>query len=242
MSEEFIFPDIDEIGIDTLDAISFAPNFNEYMYKTILPFCKGNILEIGSGIGNISHHFINTGSKITLTDIRSNYVEQLKEKYDGKAHDILEMDLVHPKFDEVYADYLNSFDTIFAMNVVEHIEDDNQAIINAKKMLTKDGHLIILVPAYQTLYNSFDLALEHFRRYTKKRLNHLMSPHLKLIHTQYFNVFGILGWFVSGKLLKKKSIPVNQMKLYDKLILVSKTLDKIVLNKVGLSVITVGKK
>jgi len=242
MSEEFVFPDIDEIGIDTLDAISFAPNFNEYMYKTILPFCKGNILEIGSGIGNISHHFINAGSQITLTDIRSNYLDQLKEKYADKAEGILEMDLIHENFDIEYADHLNIYDTIFAMNVVEHIKDDNQAIINAKKMLKPNGHLIILVPAFQALYNSFDLALEHYRRYTRKSLNTLMSPHLNLIHTQYFNAFGMLGWYVSGRLLKKKSIPVNQMKLYDKLILISKIVDKCVFNKIGLSVITVGKK
>ena len=78
---KFIFPDLDEIGIDTLDAISFAPNFNEYMFKTIEPYCSGNILEIGSGIGNISKHFIAKDATISLTDIRDNYVDILKENY-----------------------------------------------------------------------------------------------------------------------------------------------------------------
>ena len=92
------------------------------------------------------------------------------------------------------------------------------------------------------MYNSFDTALEHYRRYTSKSLRAIMEPELKILHQQYFNVFGMLGWFVSGKILKKKTIPKNQMQLYDRLILVSKTLDKLVLNKIGLSTICVGEK
>ena len=239
---KFIFPELDEIGIDTLDAISFAPNFNEYMFKTIEPYCHGKILEIGSGIGNISKHFIEKGAQITLTDIRDNYVEILKENYGSKAENIFNADITDVDFDNKFAHHFSSFDTIFALNVVEHIKDDALALINAKKLLKPGGHLVILVPAYQWMYNSFDTALEHYRRYTKKRLNALLSPEFDIIHSQYFNVFGMAGWFVSGKILKKKSIPRNQMELYDKLIWVSKTLDKLVMNKIGLSVISVGKK
>jgi len=239
---KFIFPELDEIGIDTLDAISFAPNFNEYMFKTIEPYCSGNILEIGSGIGNISKHFIDKGAKISLTDIRDNYVEILKENYAEKAVAIFNADITEIDFDNKFRSHIETYDTIFALNVVEHIKDDALAIRNAKKLLKKGGHLVILVPAYQWMYNSFDTALEHYRRYTKKNLNALISKELTVVHSQYFNVFGMAGWFVSGKLMKKKTIPRNQMELYDKLILISKTLDKLVFNKVGLSVISVGKK
>ncbi|MBT8231061.1 MAG: class I SAM-dependent methyltransferase [Saprospiraceae bacterium] len=239
---KFIFPDLDEIGIDTLDAISFAPRFNEYMFKTIEQYCSGNILEIGSGIGNISKHFIDKKASISLTDIRDNYVDILKENYGNQTKEIFNLDITDPDFDKKYADKFENYDTIFALNVVEHIKDDNLAIVNCKKLLKNGGQLVILVPAYQWMYNSFDTALEHYRRYTKKRLNGLLSKHLNIIHHQYFNVFGMAGWFVSGKILRKKTIPRNQMELYDKLIWISKTLDKIVFNKIGLSVISVGKK
>jgi len=242
MKEEFVFPDIDEIGIDTLDAISFAPNFNQYMYDTIAPHCKGNILEIGSGIGNISHHFLLNKSQISLTDIRANYIDVLKEKYNDKAERIYKLDLVDENFDTLYSNLFETYDSIFALNVVEHIKDDQLAIVNAKKLLKPNGKLVILVPAYQSLYNSFDTALEHYRRYTKKKLNKLISSELEVIHSQYFNAFGILGWIVSGGILKKKTIPRNQMELYDRLILLSKLIDKIVFNKIGLSTISVGKK
>jgi 2-polyprenyl-3-methyl-5-hydroxy-6-metoxy-1,4-benzoquinol methylase len=51
--------------------------------------------------------------------------------------------------------------------VVEHIKDDRLAIANCKKLLKKNGHLIILVPAYRYLYNEFDKELEYYRRYNK---------------------------------------------------------------------------
>jgi len=242
MDDKFVFPEIDEVGIENLDAISFAPNFNRYMFQTIEPFCKGKILEIGSGTANISKHFIENKSQIHLSDIRDNYIETLKSEYPQLRDSIHKLNLVDPNFDDLYRNHFETYDSIFALNVVEHIKEDALAIANAKKLLKSNGKLIILVPAYQILYNSFDTALEHFRRYTRKSLSSIIAPELSIVHTQYFNVFGILGWFVSGKLLKKKTIPRNQMELYDKLILLSKTLDKIVFNKIGLSVIVVGRK
>lgn len=239
---KFVFPELDEVGIDTLDVISFAPNFNEYMFKTIEPYCYGYILEIGSGIGNISKHFIDKKATISLTDIRDNYVDILKDNFESNTEDIYNLNITDPDFDLKFKDKFESYDSIFALNVVEHIKDDNLAITNAKKLLKPGGNLVILVPAYQWMYNSFDTALEHYRRYTKSRLNNIMKDKLEIIHSQYFNVFGMAGWFVSGKILRKKSIPRNQMELYDKLIGLSKALDKVVLNKVGLSVISVGKK
>ena len=243
MSEEFEFPEVDEIGIETLESISIAKNFNRWMYQTISPHCSGKILEIGSGIGNISKHFIEEGKDITLTDIRENYVATIEEQFPEYSKDkIIQLDLVDPDFDNRYRSLLTQYDSLFALNVVEHIKDHQTAISNAKKLLKPKGKIIILVPAFQSLYNTFDLALEHYRRYTKKSLRKLIGAEFELEHSQYFNAFGMLGWFVSGKLLKKKTIPLNQMKIYDRLLFIAKTIDKVVFNKIGLSVITVGIK
>lgn len=241
-TDNFEFPELDEVGIETLDAISFAPNFNKYMFDTIQPYCKGSILEIGAGIGNISQHFIDQNADIFLSDIRDNYIEVLKSKYGDKASGIDKLDIADTNFDNTYHKYLNQFDSVFALNVVEHIQDDSLALKNISKLIKPGGTVIILVPAYNLLYNSFDKALEHYRRYTSKKLNKIVSEEFEVLHSQYFNVFGILGWFVSGKILKKKTIPRNQMELYDRLIWLSKTLDKVVMNKIGLSVIAVAKK
>jgi 2-polyprenyl-3-methyl-5-hydroxy-6-metoxy-1,4-benzoquinol methylase len=241
MNKEFDYKHIDQEGLETLSVVEKADKFNYWMYKTIKPFCKGNILEIGSGIGNISSFFIRDKSQITLSDIRENYCNQLSEKF--PVQPTLCMDLTDQDFDIKFRDHLGSYDTIFALNVVEHIKDDSLAMQNCKKMLKANGNLIILVPAYQSLYNQFDKELYHYRRYTKSSLTDLFKQNdIKVIHSQYFNFAGILGWYVSGKLMKNKIIPEGQMSLYNTLVPVFKIIDKATLNLAGLSVIVVGQK
>lgn len=238
----FQYKEVDKEGWETLDAIAQAGRFNKWMYETVKPFCKGRILEIGSGIGNISKFFVDAHADITLSDIRPVYCELLKKTFPG-VHEIVQLDLVDPSFDRTYASHLEKYDTVFALNVVEHIENDLLAIQNAYKLLKKNGQLVILVPAYNQLYNRFDTELEHFRRYTRKRLNELLKAgNLAIVHSSYFNFMGIPGWYVSGKFQQNKTIPKSQMSLYDKLVPVFKLVDKLVFNKIGLSVVSVGRK
>ena len=245
MTQKFNFKEQDKEGLDNLNVIAQADKFNAWMYETILPYCQGNILEIGSGIGNISNFFLVNNKKITLSDIRENYVKRLKDNFKSYStlSDAILLDLVCPEFEIKYQNFLESFDTIFALNVIEHIENDELAIQNCKKLLKPNGNLIILVPAYQSLYNIFDKELYHYRRYTKKTLNPLfISEKLQIVSSKYFNAAGILGWFVSGKIQKNKTLPKGQMSLFNKLVPIFKLIDKVVFNKVGLSVITISKK
>ena len=132
---------------------------------------------------------------------------------------------------------------MFALNVIEHIYNDDLAIENCYKLLTKNGNCVILVPAFQTLYNQFDKELEHYRRYTKKTLDALIiKSGFTLKHHQYFNLMGILGWYISGKLQGNKTIPKNQMSFYDTMVPAFKLIDKCMFNIAGLSVISVGVK
>jgi SAM-dependent methyltransferase len=239
---QFKYKEIDSEGWETLDVIAEADKFNEWMYQTIRPYCSGKILEIGSGIGNISQFFVNANANITLSDIRVTYCKELRKKF-PVVRDVLQLDLTHPSFDSEYTAHLQQYDSVFALNVVEHIEDDALALRNCHKLLKDGGRLVILVPAYQMLYNRFDKELEHFRRYTKKELNRkLTSAKLCIEHSQYFNFMGIPGWYISGKLQKNKTIPKAQMSLYNKLVPFFKLVDKCLFNSAGLSVISVGVK
>ncbi|GAB3765534.1 class I SAM-dependent methyltransferase [Spirosoma pomorum] len=245
MNPSFEYKEIDQQGLDTLTVIEKADRFNEWMYDTIKPYCKGNVFEVGSGTGNISQFFFRDKFTITLSDIRSIYCDRLQTKFAQQPTlgGVVSMDLTDPEFDTVFADHLQAHDTVFALNVVEHIKDDALAIRNCYKLLKPGGHLIILVPAYQALYNRFDTELEHYRRYTKATLNPLfLQNNFEIIKSQHFNLMGIAGWFVSGKLQKNETIPGGQMELYNKLVPIFKLLDKLTLNTIGLSVITVGRK
>jgi 2-polyprenyl-3-methyl-5-hydroxy-6-metoxy-1,4-benzoquinol methylase len=242
-NQELIFKEIDIEGQATLEAIAAAPRFNEWMYDVISPRLTGEILEIGSGIGNISTHFFKKGHRLTVSDIRDNYCEHLSThfKKEPLLGGVLNLDLVHPDFDRLYKAHFGRYDGAFALNVVEHIQDDVLAIANCKKLLRKGGRLVILVPAYPSLYNSFDRALEHYRRYNKTSLENIFKiNNLKIVHSQYFNLAAIAGWWFSGTILKKEVIPTGQMRLYNSLVPIFKILDKIVLNKMGISVIVEG--
>ena len=103
--------------------------------------------------------------------------------------------------------------------------------------------MVILVPAYQWLFNDFDNELEHYRRFTRKRLESLfISGNLSVVNTRYFNAAGIAGWFISGKIQHHRIIPSGQLRLFNSLVFVFKLFDRLIFNSFGLSVITVGKK
>ena len=241
----FQYKEIDPEGYETLRVISDAVRFNNWTFETIKPYCSGTILEIGSGIGNISDRFIRSGYNMTLSDIRPNYLEFLKNKYPSLLPEekIVLMDLVDPEFGHRFGHLFGTFDTVFALNVVEHIEDDLTAVKNCYSLLKPGGKLILLMPAFQWLYNTFDAELFHFRRYNRKSMQQLLeSTGLKTEKTFYFNAGGIPGWFVSGKLLHNKTIPHGQMKLFDALVPAFRVLDHLLMKKIGLSVIGVGRK
>lgn len=232
-------------GTETLEVISDAGNFNQWMYQTIKPHCSGNVLEIGSGIGNISEYFLNDNFEISLSDLSNDYFRILEKKFEGfrSLKGLFTLDFAEKELEHKYPHLIGQFDTVFALNVLEHVPDHEQSIKNCHLLLKPGGKLVILVPAFQSLFNKFDVALEHQRRYTPESLKRVMLiPGFTIVHTQFFNVIGILGWYVSGKLKKKDTIPGGQMQLYDQLVPVWKIVDWFLRPLLGLSVICVVQK
>jgi 2-polyprenyl-3-methyl-5-hydroxy-6-metoxy-1,4-benzoquinol methylase len=240
-----IFHETDPLGHETLERLGKADRFNRWLFDVIYPFCKGHVLEVGSGIGNLSKFFLAHQSTLTASDLRKEYCDLLAKRLGNDPHlaGILSIDLAFKDFSDKYRSLLEKFDTVVALNVVEHIQDDSLAIHNCKQLLKPGGRLIILVPAYQALYNLFDKELGHYVRYTAKTLRKRMEKQgLEVFHTQYFNAVGIMGWILNGGILKKKVIPLKQLQLFDKLVPVIKLADNITFHSLGLSVMAVGKK
>lgn len=230
-------------GCNALERMADAPNFNHWMYQTIAPFMHGKILEVGSGIGNISSYFFQDEKNITLTDYDEAYVELLKEKFSNyKSKKIFQMDIADTSFKEKNKLLENCFDAVFLLNVLEHIEDDGTAIENCNFLLKQKGCLLILVPAYSFLFSEMDRLLGHYRRYTAASLNKIVSSHgLTVEKTFYFNTLGIAGWWWN-KFFNLAEISQKKMRVYNRLIPFAKLFDKIVFHKTGLSVITIAKK
>jgi SAM-dependent methyltransferase len=236
--------ELDPEGETTLETISVATTFNQWMFETIAPYLAGPVLEIGSGIGNISAHILGAGHDTHLSDLRPHYCRRLSETFGGHPHcqDIVRLDLVAHDFETTYASLLGSFASVVALNVVEHIADHRQAIRNCGQLLQPSGRLIILVPAYKLLYNRFDRELGHFRRYSARRLRKLFALNgLNVLDAFHFNLAGILGWFISGSVLRHKVISPRQMSWFNQMVRLFRLLDRVTFRTVGLSVIAVGQ-
>jgi len=234
----------DQVGFTTLRYLSETTQLNRWMFETILPHVRGNILEIGSGIGNISCQFVKADLPISLSELDAEYCHQLRDQFEGEPliRGIHQLDLVHPLFQTEYKALLGTFQTVFALNVVEHISDHRQAIANARSLLSPNGRIIILVPAYQFLYNEIDRGLGHHRRYTRNSVKQLLSGGFDILHTQYFNLAGIAGWLFSGTVLHNKTLTAGPLSLYNKLVPFFRLVDSLAFHQIGLSVIAVARK
>jgi SAM-dependent methyltransferase len=238
----------DYSGNTNLEIISENYRFNDWMFRQIskgLRETNGNILEVGSGLGTFSDKIIqckSLESKIILTDISDKYLRGLKEKYSShKNVTVRRLDL------DSGQDYrkigYEMFDFIIALNVLEHIKDDRFALQELYRMLKKDGILVILVPCHKFLYNVIDVNVGHYRRYAKKELLEKISmTHFWVEQISYFNMLGIVGWYINGNLWKEPRINRGASKWFDRLVPALEYLDRLTFNITGLSLICYLKK
>ena len=217
-----IFQD-DVLEGKTLLSLSRATNFNRWLAQTISPYIGQNVLEIGSGIGNITKALLPKKSYFA-TDINPYYlkmIESLKSNNPGLNISFLDLNNV----DRIFGKN-NQFDTIICMNVIEHIDDDKTAMKNISKLLPHGGRAIILVPSGNWLYGSQDAAVGHKRRYSKKMIEDLGKiSGLKIHKLLSFNKFSTLPWYINGKIFKKTSFSRFQIYVLDLLIPILKKID-----------------
>jgi SAM-dependent methyltransferase len=97
------------------------------------------------------------------------------------------------------------FDLIVLLDVLEHIEDDVNAIRALHSLLKKDGYVLITVPAHRWLWSSHDLLHQHHRRYKKKQLCSLITS--AGFSLDYFTSFNTLlsPFAVGTRLLQRLS-------------------------------------
>ncbi|MGC8669261.1 MAG: class I SAM-dependent methyltransferase [Chthonomonadales bacterium] len=78
------------------------------------------------------------------------------------------------------------FDVVIAMDLLEHVEDDQAALCEIRRVLKPGGKLISTVPAYQSLWSGHDVALMHFRRYVAAGLRQrVTAAHLRIERLSY---------------------------------------------------------
>jgi SAM-dependent methyltransferase len=103
----------------------------------------------------------------------------------------------------------NSFDLILATDVIEHIENDEKAIFEIKRILKPKGHAIITVPCFMQLWGLHDEQVMHKRRYQLKEISQKISKqNLQIIESYYFNFILFLPIFLFRKITKFLQIKI----------------------------------
>ncbi len=229
-------------GSDTYSsAMADAQNYIGWILGALRPYLKGPVLEIGVGHGS--------------------YAPILREygQYTGCDFDPASVDLARGRFPDLVfevaditaldfpARFHQRFASIVCSNVIEHIERDDVAISNLVGALAPGGHLLIVVPAFQSLMNDLDRLAGHLRRYRTRDLRGLFeATGVTPVQVDYFNPIGGLGWWVN-RILPYKSLnddAVNaQIRAFDRYAVpLSRMIDPLTRRFFGQSVVAIGRK
>jgi 2-polyprenyl-3-methyl-5-hydroxy-6-metoxy-1,4-benzoquinol methylase len=207
------------------------------MFDRLRPWVGRRVLEIGSGIGNLSE-FLLGSERLVLTDTREEYLERLRQRF-ARHRNVAVERLYLPNEHGALAG--QRFDTIICLNVLEHVDDDSGSLVAIRGMLAPGGRLVLLVPALPALYGTIDRALGHHRRYKRAGLAALLAAAgFTVAHIEYFNLAGVPGWWFAGRVLRRQMIPSGSLKLYDALVPLFR-LERLLPWRVGQSLIAIGE-
>jgi glycosyltransferase involved in cell wall biosynthesis len=226
----------DIYGSHILSRLSRAPNFNIWMADTIRSYCGNRVLEIGSGVGNLTCKLI-PRDKYMASDINPLYLQTLEALSSDRPYmktsycDVRDISSF-PRVEEGY-------DTVICLNVIEHVEDDRVALANIKSVLANSGTAIILVPQGQWNFGTLDQVLGHQRRYSKRSLRKLAKDCGFVVKEIIeFNRVGTPAWFINGKILHRRVFGLFQIWMLEVLTPIFRLIDRF-LPFPGLSLIAV---
>ncbi|MGC2765174.1 MAG: bifunctional glycosyltransferase/class I SAM-dependent methyltransferase [Candidatus Acidiferrum sp.] len=212
----------DQHGSEILARLNRAPRFTKWMADTIRPYLGERVLEIGAGIGNLTSNLV-PRTVYWASDINPHYLDRLRKLQLTRPY--LRVQFTDATAGETYPQEL--FDSVICLNVVEHLEDDVNALRNIRASLQKNGRAIVLVPNGPGLYGSLDRVLGHYRRYTKKRLTDVAErAGFRVEKVLKFNRIGAPGWWLNGRLLRKETFGFWQIKVLNTILPVIRPIDR----------------
>jgi len=213
----------DEYGSHILVELEGTRRFSLWLGETLRPFLGDRVLEIGAGIGSLTSQFIPRDLYIA-SDINPNYLRYLRSYSFGKPYlRVMEIDVANP---DHFRDLENQFDTVVMLNVLEHLADEQQALRNLWSTLQPGGRAIVLVSQHPGLYGTLDKALEHKKRYTSAEFEQALTEAGFRVEKMFdFNRFSAPGWWLNGKVLRRKKFSRIQLKIVDTLMPVLKRVE-----------------
>ncbi|MGD0915979.1 MAG: class I SAM-dependent methyltransferase [Thermodesulfobacteriota bacterium] len=135
------------------------------------------------------------------------------------------------------------FDYVLCFDVIEHIENDKEALIGINELMhaTKAEFLFLKVPALQSIYGKNDEAIGHYRRYSLHGLSKLLTDgSFSIKKIRYQNMLGIFPWYIKGSLLKRRqALTCNEGRLFNSLVPIVSAVEKLLSPPIGLSLYSI---
>ena len=167
-----------------------AEIIRERIENAIQPNDKLRILNIGAATGRSSELLAQYGHVTSVeydADCCTFLLEQLK------------MEVTQASITELpFMD--NSFDLVCAFDVIEHVEDDEKALDELFRVCSKNGNIVITVPAFMQLWSRHDVVNHHKRRYLLSSLKkQVLQRRGEIIFASNFNSLLFVPVFLARK-------------------------------------------
>jgi SAM-dependent methyltransferase len=221
-------------GTDNLEMMTQAKNYNSFLIKTLEKHLQGRqpLLDFGAGIGSFALQMRQLGFSVTCFEpalTHFNHLEKLGFDCGTSLDD--------------FAD--KRFDGAYALNVLEHIEEDDEVLQQLHRILVPGGILVIYVPAFPILFSSMDRKVGHIRRYRAAALKKkVQEMGFRILHCAYVDVLGFMAsllFRIAGN--SRGDLNPFGLKLFDRFLFpVSLFLDKFTSRFLGKNLLIVGEK
>jgi SAM-dependent methyltransferase len=199
-----------------LFALAEAKNYYRWVIGQFAPFLGKRVIEVGAGIGTFSRSLLQHTpvSELILVEPGENLLPLLQQRFVVEPR----VKIVPGYFHDLQAPA--TADSVVLVNVLEHIAEDQALLDATHEVLIPGGTLLLLVPALSWIYGSLDEAFGHYRRYDKASLAaKLRAAGFQILRLSYLNLPGIVGWFLTGRVLRRKTLQARYVRLYDQWII-----------------------
>ncbi len=206
-------PLLDKRSGAELDALTLAHNYYRSILTHFAPYVGKRTVEVGAGIGTFSDFLLKYTevSELTLVEPADDLFQVLKNRFPGETH----VKVVHAHVEDLPGSL--AADSVVLVNVLEHVEDERALLQAIHKILRPEGALLVVVPALPRLFGTLDESFGHYRRYTKPALGEsVLRAGLQLVRLRYFNFPGVATWFLAGRVLKRRTLHPQDIRLYER--------------------------
>ena len=223
---------------DELDAFAEATNWKSYLKHTVAGFIRGDVLEVGAGLGTTTR-FLCSGAQSSWTCLEpdKSLAERLRVTI-SEANLPVTPKILTKRLAELDPD--QSFDTILYVDVLEHVPDDAKELETARTYLRVGGHLIVIGPAHQWLFSEFDHAIGHYRRYSRRSLLAAVPPDMPNVLLRYLDSLGVVLSAANRWFLRSSKPAPKQIRFWDRVVVrMSRLLDPLLGWRLGKTVVGV---